>query len=136
MAGGDNAAFDAEALEAEARERWGDTPAFRESERRTRTYGPAQWAEIRAEADAIMADLAQLMHAGRSGDDADAMAAAERHRRHIDRWFYPCSHRMHAGLAELYVTDDRFGAYFEERGAGLAAFVAAAIRANAARAAA
>jgi len=61
------------------------------------------------------------------------MALAEQARVHIDRWFYPCSRAMHAALAEMYTADARFAAHYEERAAGLAAFMADAIRANARR---
>ena len=40
---------------------------------------------------------------------------------------------MHAGLGEMYVADERFAAHFEKQRAGLAAYLAEAIRANAAR---
>jgi len=61
------------------------------------------------------------------------MDQAEEARMHIDRWFYPCSHRMHAGLADMYTSDVRFASHYDERAEGLASFVAAAIKANAAR---
>jgi hypothetical protein len=61
------------------------------------------------------------------------MAAAERHRLLIDRWFYPCRPEAHRGLASLYESDPRFAAGMEAHAAGLAAFLAAAIRANASR---
>ena len=51
---------------------------------------------------------------------------------HIDRRFYPCSHSMHVSLAEMYTVDPRFRAHYEDRAEGLATYVAAAIRANAA----
>jgi len=127
--------FDAKQYEAEARERWGHTAAYRESMRRTRRYGKAEWEAIRVEGDGLMAEFAALLAAGRRPDGPEAMALAERHRLHIDRWFYPCDHAMHSNLAELYTSDPRFGEYFEQRGAGLTAFVSAAIRANGERAA-
>ena len=67
------------------------------------------------------------------GVDRALRAMDEEHRRHIDRWFYPCSHDMHRNLAEMYTADPRFEAYFEKRGKGLAVFVQDAIRANEAR---
>jgi hypothetical protein len=78
--------------------------------------------------------MAALLAAGEAADGAKAMDQAERARLHIDRWFYPCSHTMHVGLADMYLADARFRAHYEERAAGLAAFVAAAIKANARRA--
>lgn len=61
------------------------------------------------------------------------MDVAEAHRRHIDRWFYPCPHRMHRGLGDLYVGDPRFAANYERLAPGLATYVRDAIHANAAR---
>jgi hypothetical protein len=38
---------------------------------------------------------------------------------------------MHAGLAEMYVADDRFARHYEQRREGLAAYVRDAVLANA-----
>ena len=51
----------------------------------------------------------------------------------IDGAFYPCSHEMHTGLAEMYVADPRFAANHERVASGLAQYVHDAILANAAR---
>jgi hypothetical protein len=59
------------------------------------------------------------------------MAVAERHRLLIDRWFYPCSPETHAGLASLYESDARYAEGMDRHATGLAAFLVAAIRANA-----
>ena len=127
--------FDPSKYEEEARERWGETESYRESARRTRRYTPEDWARIRGEMDEIEAGLAELLAAGRHPDEAEVGDLAERHRLHIDRWFYPCSHETHQGLAEMYLADPRFREHFDRRREGLAEFVAAAIRANGARAA-
>jgi hypothetical protein len=119
--------------EREARERWGETDAYKESARRTKAYKAADWARIKAESEGIEAGMADLMKAGEAADGAAAMEQAEQARLHIHRWFYPCGHRMHAGLADMYTADARFAAHYEERAPGLAGFVAAAIKANAAR---
>lgn len=118
----------------EARARWGHTGAWRESARRTRGYSEEDWARIRAESDGILVRLAALLGEGTSPAAAGAMDLAEEHRLHIDRWFYPCDHDMHSGLAELYTADARFADHFEAHRPGLATFVADTIRANADRA--
>jgi DNA-binding transcriptional MerR regulator len=118
---------------AEARERWGDTDAYKESARRTKGYTKEDWARHRAESEAIYTDAAALMRAGRNPADAEAVAVAERHRLLIDRWFYPCSHETHRGLASLYESDSRYAAGMDSHAPGLAAFLIAAIRANADR---
>ena len=119
--------------EEEARQRWGDTDAYRESARRTKQYGKEQWAVIKAEVEGIEAGMARLLAAGEAPDGDAAVALAEEARKHIDRWFYPCSHTMHMGLADMYTADPRFAAHYDDRAPGLAAFVAEAIRANARR---
>jgi hypothetical protein len=58
-------------------------------------------------------------------------AAAAAHRQHISRWFYECPAEAHADLADLYVTDPRFAAYYEHLEPGLARYVHDAIVAEA-----
>lgn len=115
----------------ETRERWGETRAYAASMRRAKGYTAGDWERIQKEREDSEARMAALMSEGRSPDGEEARAAAEAMREHIGRWFYPCSHEMHAGLADLYESDDRFRAHYDERAPGLASFVAQAIRANA-----
>ena len=125
--------FQPEEHAAEATERWGSTEAYKESARRTGTYGPAEWERIQAEVEGIVLRFAACRAEGVAADSEAAVQLAEEHREHIDRWFYACSPQMHAGLAEMYVHDERFAAYFDKHGEGLAAYVADAIRVNAQR---
>lgn len=124
--------FDPEAHQDEARARWGESAAFRESARRTRRYTPDQWAALKAEVEAIEAGFADALAQGLPSEGERASELAEAHRLHIDRWFYPCAHAMHRSLASLYVSDPRFAAHYDARAEGLAAYVSAAIEANAA----
>jgi DNA-binding transcriptional MerR regulator len=123
--------FNPAEYETEARERWGDTDAYKEAARRTKRYTTEDWQRHRAEQEAIYADATALMNGGAAPTGDTAMAVAERHRLFIDRWFYPCSVDMHRGLASLYESDDRFKAGLDAHAPGLAAFLVAAIRANA-----
>ena len=122
--------FDPAEHEEEAAQRWGGTDAYAESKKRTSTYSPRDWSEATAESDAIAAGLAEIKRAGGEATSDDAIALAERHRLHIDRWYYPCSRQMHQQLAEMYVADSRFKAYWDEIEPDLAEFVRDAIGAN------
>lgn len=119
------------AYREEAAARWGDTEAFRQSQRRTADYDRDDWQAVKDEVDEIEARLAALCRAGADPGSPEAREAAEAHRRHIDTRFYDCDHDHHVRLAEAYVSDPRFTAHYGEREPGLAAFVRAAIRANA-----
>jgi DNA-binding transcriptional MerR regulator len=125
--------FDAAQYEEEARRQWGHTDAFVESEKRTKQYRPEDWQAIKVSQAAVYDAACAAMKAGKSPSDAAVMDIAERHRLSIDRWFYPCSHAMHRGLASLYESDDRFRQGIDKYGEGLTTFLAEAIRANAAR---
>jgi DNA-binding transcriptional MerR regulator len=123
--------FDPALYEDEAGERWGHTEAYKESMRRTRSYGEEEWLQIRGESSDIVGELVAAMRAGEPADGPAARALAERHRDHISRWFYPCSPAMHRGLAEMYVADERFARSYEREAEGLAAYFHDAIVANA-----
>lgn len=123
--------FDPSQFDAEVKERWGTTASYRESARRTSAYTEDDWATIEGEEQAILFEFAAVRAAGDPPGGVRARTLAERHRVHIDRWFYPCPATMHAGLAEMYLTDPRFRAHFDQHGEGLAVYVAGAIQANA-----
>lgn len=117
----------------ETKARWGHTDAYKESARRTKSYTPEDWTRIKAENEQIEVDFATALGAGFAPDSEQALALAERARLHVDRWYYPCTPAQHAMVAELYTADPRFREHYEKRTAGLAEFVAQAIRANATR---
>src|SRR5665811_997408 len=96
--------FDPKQYEAEVEERWSG-PALDESRHRTSRYTKEQWTEQRIESDEIAERFAALQRSGADPKAKDAIAVAESHHLHIDRWFYPCSHEMHAALGEMYVLD-------------------------------
>jgi len=124
--------FDPAQYEAEVKERWGGTDAYRVSQQRVAAFNEADWAAIRDEQSAVYRDAWQALQEGVQPGDPKAMDVAERHRRGIER-FYPCNHAMHAGLADMYEADQRFADSMDKYGAGLTTFLSAAIRANARR---
>ena len=121
--------FDPKEHEAEVEQRWAG-PALEQSKRRTKTYGKDQWKEAKAEGESITAELAERLRAGHAPEDVATMDLAEQHRQHIGRWYYECSHEMHAGLGDMYVADPRFTEYYDKYAPGLAVFVKSAIHAN------
>ena len=125
--------FDPSAHEAEAKERWGDTGAYKESARRTARYTKEDWKRYQAENAEIQAAFAELMDRNVPPTDVRAMAVAERARLQIDTWFYPCSRQIHAGLGHMYVADPRFAANYEKVRRGMAQYLCDAIQANAAK---
>ena len=117
----------------EAEQRWGDTDAYRESQRRTAAYTKADWAALKAESDQGLRDFRDAMQSGEPPTSETAMALAEAHREFLTRWFYDCGYDMHRNLAEMYLADERFKQTFDAVAPGLASYVSDAIVSNAER---
>lgn len=120
---------------AETDQKWGETAEWKESQRRTRSYGKGEWVRIKAEGQAVEKTLSDAFRAGLPADSEEAMNAAEQHRRHVNRWFYDCPPAFHRNLGDMYVSDPRYIATYDESFGlpGLAAYCREAIHANANR---
>ncbi|MEX3100413.1 MULTISPECIES: MerR family transcriptional regulator [unclassified Streptomyces] len=117
----------------EAAERWGGTDTYAESMRRTATYTKADWQRLKAEMDAWEARYTALVAAGTPPHSDEAVSLAEEHRRHIGHWYFDCPYELHMCFGDMYVSDERFKAYYDGMGEGLAEHLRAAIRENANR---
>lgn len=122
--------FNPEDHDEEVKQRWGQTEAYKESTRRTQQYGRPEWEAIKREADDINTRLSDLIQSGAAPTDAAVQAAVEDHRKHISRWFYPCSKEAHRGLGAMYIADPRFTANLDKVAPGFAKFLHDAIAAS------
>lgn len=111
----------------EARERWGDTEAYAESEKRHAVYTDAQEDAIAKEANEIFAAFAAIRQEDPAASAAQALV--EKWQAHITAHHYPCTREILAGLGEMYTGDARFTETIDRFGAGTAQFMHDAIRA-------
>jgi MerR family transcriptional regulator, thiopeptide resistance regulator len=118
--------------QAEAQERWGETDAWKQSQERTKGFSKADWEEVKAESDRVHQAFTDAMDAGEPAAGEAAMAAAELHRASMQR-FYDCGYDMQRNLADMYVSDPRFIATYDDIRPGMAHYVRDAIHANADR---
>ncbi|RSS50109.1 MerR family transcriptional regulator [Streptomyces sp. WAC07061] len=124
---------DPEQYAQEAEERWGGTEAYAESRRRAAGYTKDDWKRVQEESADWGVRYAALVAAGEPADGEAAMAMAEEHRLHIGHWYYDCPYEMHTCLGDMYVADERFKAYYDSMGPGVAEHLRDAITANAVR---
>lgn len=117
----------------ETERRWGDTDAYRESQRRTSAYTKDDWLRIKQENEEWGRLFVAQMESGEGPESEAAMDLAEDHRQGICRNFYECPYEIHTGLGEMYVADERFTAFFEAIKPGMAEYLRDAILANAVR---
>ena len=121
-----------EDYETEAEQRWGDTPAWQQSQSRTSTFTKADWEQVKSDGDDLNRRLAAAMTNGSAPDSVTAMDLAEEHHRSIEV-FYDCPYPMHRGLGDMYLADERFTRTYEDVARGLAQWLRDAIHANADR---
>ena len=114
--------------ETEARERWGNTDAYREHEKKTKNYTKEKWAEINEELMTIFAELAACKDNGVSADSAEAQALVAKLQAHITENYYTCTDEILAGLGKMYACDERFKKNIDSHGEGTAEFVSQAIK--------
>ena len=124
---------DPEQYAQEAEERWGGTEAYAESQRRAATYTKEDWQRIKAEVDDWGERYAALVAVGEQPSGEAAMDLAEEHRQHISRHYFEVPYEMHRCFAEMYVSDERFKAFYDSMHPGLAEHLRDAILANADR---
>ena len=82
------------------------------------------------EADALAKEIIeQLIAAKKIGDPSskEAQALAELHKKWLSIYWDKYSKEAHAGVAQMYVCDERFKEYYDKHGEGLAEFLRDAI---------
>jgi len=109
-----------EQLAKEAKDRWGHTSAYKQSEKKMRSMTKEQMNVIKKEGDEISRKAAALM--GRNVNDKDVQSVIDLHYKHLSNFYTP-NLEMYKGLAEMYINDTRFTKYFEKYKKGLAQFM-------------
>ena len=113
--------------ENEARERWGNTSAYRDHEQKTRNYKKEKWAEANDGLMAIFAEFATCKDSGASADSNEAQELVIKLQMHITVNYYTCTDEILAGLGKMYVADERFKKNIDKYGEGTAEFASEAI---------
>ena len=116
------------AFEKEAKEKWGQTQAYREYEEKHHT-GQTQDV-LAAGMDAIMAEFAQCMKKGEAADSAQAQSLVKYLQDYLTENYYRCTDGILEGLGQMYVADPRFRNNIDKHAAGTAAFICEAIAAH------
>ena len=112
----------------EARERYGNTSAYREHEQKTRNYTKEKWAEANDGLMAIFAEFAACKQSGAEVDSNEAQALVAKLQDHITANYYTCTNEILAGLGKMYIADERFKKNIDKYGDGTAEFAAEGIR--------
>ena len=109
----------------EAKQRWGDTSAYAEYEKKSRSYSDAQQNMLDGEGAGILSEFGQ--NRSLAPDSAQAQALVKKWQAYITSHYYTCTKEILSCLGQMYVGDARFTQHIDQYGAGTAAFMAAAI---------
>lgn len=116
-----------EKYSAEAREKWGQTHAYKEHAEKTEHYDKRKWNDLAEEMERILAAFAACMKNAEAAESVQAQALVKMLQEHITGNYYHCTKEILAGLGQMYVADDRFKNNIDKHGDGTAAFIREAI---------
>lgn len=108
----------------EAKERWGESDLYRQSQERVKKFSKTDWERIKEEGEKLMKEIVAAMSGGASSPEVQKLIA-----KHYEglRTFYEPNLVMYRGLGNMYYDDPRFSAYYEKFHKGLAKFMKEAI---------
>jgi DNA-binding transcriptional MerR regulator len=109
----------------EAKARWGNTEAYRESAKRAAKWTEADKKRLEVESGEIFSAFAALV--GTNPTDARVQILVARWKAFISASYYDCTDEILAGLGQMYIADERFKKNIDQFGAGTAQLMSDAI---------
>lgn len=108
--------------ELEAKEKWGDTLAFKQSEERVKKMGKDGLKKILEKNKNLIEEISVCM---KNCDDPKSEKVQKLIEKHYDslKAFYDPTPEIYRGLAKMYVYDERFKENYESIAAGLSQFM-------------
>ena len=110
----------------EIREKYGDK-AVDQSNAKVLSMSPEDHARWQSLGDEILSALSAAVQAGEAPAGAEGRRIAELHRQWLSFSWRSYTPQAHAGVAQMYVADPRFTAYYDKEQPGCAAFLRDAI---------
>lgn len=110
----------------EAKDKWGDSDSYKQSQSRMAKYSKQDIENLNQQQAKLYQELAGLMPLG--VEDSQVQKKIHQARMFISDNWYDCSTKQFAALGDMYVADERFKANIDQHGAGLATFLNNAIQ--------
>lgn len=109
----------------EVKERWGQTDAYKESEKKTKGYSKNQWQQINEESQELLKAFANNIN--KATDSKEVQTLVKAWQDFITARYYTCTNEILQGLGQMYVADERFKNNIDKNGEGTAEFMSKAI---------
>lgn len=111
----------------EAKEKWGETSAYKESVEKTSSYSDEKWKKLNAEMDSLISEFALCCKSGENAEGSKAQKLVEKWQKYLTENYYTCTKEILAGLGMMYISDERFVKNMDSHGKGTAEFMSKAI---------
>ena len=121
----DNSEF--EKHKTEAREKWGGTSAYKEYAVRTKNYSKQKWNDLVEGMDHIMSEFANCVKNEETPNSVEAQKLVRILQNYITENYYLCTNEILKGLAQMYVSDERFRNNIDKHADGTAEFICEAV---------
>lgn len=121
----DNTEF--ENYKNEAKERWGNTDAYKEYSLKSKGYSKDNFNALGAGMENILEKFAICMNSGATSDSEEAQILVGKLQNYITENFYTCTNEILASLGQMYVADERFKNNINKHSVGTAEFISKAI---------
>ena len=126
----DFSSFDTKKMDeyaAEAKKAWGNTPAYREYEQKTKGRSKEEMAEVNRKMMEIFTEFGAIRHEDPASEKAQALV--RKLQNFISAHFYTCTDQILSGLGQLYAAGGEMTSNIDSYGGeGTAVFTSQAIR--------
>lgn len=109
----------------EVAERWGNSDAYKQSQKKTESYSKDDWKRVSEHMDALLQKFAG--HVGEDAGSEAVQALVMEWQQYITDTYYDCTRDILAGLGQMYVADERFTGNMDKFQAGTAQLMSEAI---------
>ncbi len=105
----------------EVTERWGNTDAYAQSQKKTTHYTKEDWTRINGEREDLQKQFAACIEENPASKKVQELVRLWQ--KHITDYYYDCTKEILSGLGQMYVLDERFTKNIDKHGDGTAKFM-------------
>ena len=111
----------------EVKQRFSNTDAYGEYEKKTANYSKDKWQEVNDGLMSVFTKFAECKQNGNTANSDEAQTLVKELKNYITENYYTCTNQILADLGQMYVADERFKTNIDKNGNGTADFVREAI---------
>lgn len=109
----------------EVKERWGNTDAYEQSQKKTCEYTKEDWKRLNDGMDELLKQFSECLNENSASEKVQELVKSWQ--QYITETYYDCTKEVLAGLGQMYVMDERFTKNMDKYGEGTTRLISEAI---------